>query len=270
MKVKILQFSGTGNTWYVARCLQEIFREMGVACDLYSIESLEDADACMESADVVGLGYPIYGSDFPEPVMDLLDGISSHVGKRAFVYCTQMMFSGDGAAMGARRLRRKGFIVRQLMHVHMPNNITDYRIVRWKRPTRHDRLQRRVNRKAKRMATAVIKDKRLRKGEGFGSLLLGLLQRLPFKRYRKTFKNALKIDATCTGCGTCVDLCPSQNLTMSESLARAGEDCYLCYRCINHCPVGAIRFAKRSRVKRPYRGPTEDFAIGDVRIHHEG
>lgn len=268
MKIVIFQFSGTGNTWFVARCLQQAFQANGASCVVLSIETLTDADAHIKDADIIGLGYPIYGSDLPEPVMSLIENSAMHHEKRAFVYCTQMMYSGDGAAFGAKALRQKGFIVRQLAHVNMPNNITDYRIVRWVKPMNPERLTRKVVRKTARFASAILADKRVRKGETIFSLLLGLVQRIPFRHERKAFKAALKIDSTCIGCGRCVDLCPSGNLQMADGIAQAADLCYLCYRCVNHCPVQAIHFAKRSRVTRPYHGPTPDFDIHDVSKHH--
>lgn len=268
MKIVIFQFSGTGNTWFVASHLQQAFQAQGASCDVLSIEALTDAHAAIESADIIGLGYPIYGSDFPEPVMTLIENLGRHQDKRAFVYCTQMMYSGDGAALGAKALRKKGFIVRQLAHVNMPNNITDYRIVRWVKPMKPDRLTRKVVRKTRRFASAILADKRIRKGETIFSLLLGLVQRIPFRRGREVSKGALIIDQTCIGCSLCVDLCPSGNLTMVDEHAKVADQCYLCYRCVNHCPVQAIHFAKRTTVIRPYQGPTPDFDIRDVSRHH--
>jgi len=203
MKVALFQFSGTGNTWFVAKHLQEALERLGTVCSLYAIERLSELDlgTILEEADMVGLGYPIYGSDFPRPVSEWIETLPHVHNKRAFVFCTQMMYSGDGAAIGAKALRKKGFTVRQLMHVNMPNNITDYRIVRWVKPTPSGRLRRRVKRKTNGFVHSVMQDKRQRKGEGLGSLFLGLLQRVPTGGLKESSRSALKIDDTCIGCG---------------------------------------------------------------------
>jgi NAD-dependent dihydropyrimidine dehydrogenase PreA subunit len=54
-----------------------------------------------------------------------------------------------------------------------------------------------------------------------------------------------KIDETkCTGCGICVDVCPTDMLRMDEKEEKAiikyPEDCMTCYTCELKCPVGAI------------------------------
>ncbi|MEG0526521.1 MAG: 4Fe-4S binding protein, partial [Longicatena sp.] len=50
-----------------------------------------------------------------------------------------------------------------------------------------------------------------------------------------------KIDIdNCTGCGTCVKLCPMKNLSLSKHKALASSSCTMCYRCISQCPNKAI------------------------------
>ena len=265
MKIALFQFSGTGNTWYVAKKLQAAFVQKKVSCELYSLETTIDIDAIIEAVDVIGVGYPIYGSNYPKPIRMFFQKLKRVEGKRAFVFCTQMMYSGDGAAIGAKALRNKGYTVRQLMHINMPNNITDFRIVRWVKPTNAHRLNKKVERKVKRFGEAIMHDKRKKKGEGIGSLILGLMQRLPVGLMESKAKNLIRVDETCIACGQCVHLCPSNHLALDHNTLVMGQNCYLCYRCINHCSVKALHVAKRTRVKRPYLGPVSGFDIEDVR-----
>jgi NAD-dependent dihydropyrimidine dehydrogenase PreA subunit len=46
----------------------------------------------------------------------------------------------------------------------------------------------------------------------------------------------------CTGCGTCVDVCPHAVFVMNGHAARLSEpdDCMECGACQVNCPVGAI------------------------------
>lgn len=51
------------------------------------------------------------------------------------------------------------------------------------------------------------------------------------------------IDAeTCTGCGDCVEVCPTEALAMRDNLAVVAdpEACNYCGYCELICPVGAI------------------------------
>ena len=49
-------------------------------------------------------------------------------------------------------------------------------------------------------------------------------------------------ETTCTGCGSCVSICPSDTLSLIENIACVtGERCLACDHCGAVCPEGAIR-----------------------------
>ena len=46
----------------------------------------------------------------------------------------------------------------------------------------------------------------------------------------------------CTGCETCVGVCPVEAITMVDGLAEIDQDtCTQCGTCIEECPVEAIK-----------------------------
>jgi len=265
-KIAIFQFSGTGNTYFVAKTICEALRKTD-RCDLFALENhLDDADRLIERYDIIGLGYPIYGSSLPPIVFRFIETLSAHQ-KKAFTFCTQLLFSGDGAAYGARQLEKKGFVVLWQEHFRMPNNITDLRMLDRKKPYDFARIARAVDRRASRFANLILTGREHRKGSNFGSLLLGLLQRVPFEAMDPAvLTQAVKIDSErCVRCGICVDLCPVSNLRQTQDRIIPQKRCTLCYRCVNHCPTQAIRIAAKSYVKYPYHGPTSDLAIETIR-----
>jgi len=55
-----------------------------------------------------------------------------------------------------------------------------------------------------------------------------------------------KVDVKkCTGCGTCVDICPAQAIKIEKEKAVINDDCVECGACINECPQGAISIPRR-------------------------
>lgn len=45
----------------------------------------------------------------------------------------------------------------------------------------------------------------------------------------------------CTGCETCVDVCPSAAITMKDGIAAVDADlCVDCESCVEECPAEAI------------------------------
>ncbi len=53
---------------------------------------------------------------------------------------------------------------------------------------------------------------------------------------------AAKIDKdTCTGCETCVGVCPTEAIAMDNGVAVVSEgDCVDCGACVGECPCDAI------------------------------
>ena len=45
----------------------------------------------------------------------------------------------------------------------------------------------------------------------------------------------------CAGCGTCVDICPVQAISMVDGVAHIDKEiCISCGSCVGACPVSAI------------------------------
>jgi len=265
LKIAIFFFSGTGNTYFVAKQLCDQFR-ISERCDLYSIEKhLQDGEDIISKYDLIGLAYPIYGSSVPYIVSDFIDHLEEH-SLPAFVICTQMMFSGDGAAYGGRLLEKKGFHSLWQEHFDMPNNISDLRFLTSHRLPHYERIQSRVEKKSIRFARRVLSGKPKKKGSNVLSLLLGLMQRGPFEAIDKSvYQQSLRINENkCNLCQKCVLICPVQNLEKADNKILIHDHCTLCYRCVNQCPEKAIYMINKLGVKHPYHGPEEHFNIGNV------
>lgn len=57
---------------------------------------------------------------------------------------------------------------------------------------------------------------------------------------------------TCTSCGQCAKLCPTNNITIQNGRPVWGGDCTHCMACICHCPTEAIEYGKKSVGKPRY------------------
>ncbi len=269
MKVAIFLFSGTGNTYFIAKKIQDSLIQNGNQCNLFTLEKTHNDDQLIDDHDVIGLGYPIYGSDVPTIIRNWINGLKMHNSKRAFIYCTQMMYSGDGAAYGGRLLEKKGFSIRQQAHFNMPNNITDYKILKPFNSHNLERIDLKKTIQVNRFVRYILADKRKKKGSNVISLCLGLLQRVPYQKLdMKWISNAIKIEGNCILCKKCIELCPVDNFEIKHGVLVAQNSCILCYRCINHCPVNALHSSKTALVKKPYHGPEKRFIIKDVMEDH--
>lgn len=266
-KAVIFYFSGTGNTWYVSAELAGYLGQGGIKTGIYSIETVtpEQAAALVSESDLIGFGYPVHGSDLPRPMVRFIESLPSSDGKQAFVFCTQWLWSGDGAAIGASFLRKKGFKVQWGEHFLMPNNVT-VSVIRLPYTNNKDRLKKvrdRASRKIKHFSGKLIEGKPFRHGFNPVAYLLGSIQRVPYRRVFDKLQNDIAVDEeTCIDCGDCVDLCPTGNLYYADTKINVKGCCILCLRCYNFCPAAAITYMGRPHLKQrgePYRGPVENF-----------
>ena len=54
----------------------------------------------------------------------------------------------------------------------------------------------------------------------------------------------------CTGCGTCLDVCPTEAIKMKDGRAVITMECIDCGACPRVCPEGAIRQVLLASVKK--------------------
>jgi len=266
-KAVLFYFSGTGNTWWVAEELSRHLNQKGFNSRAYSIEKITSANAAslIEESTLVGFGYPIHGSDLPQPMKEFIEALPQYPGKDALVFCTQWLWSGDGAYIGASMLKEKGYTVKWGEHFLMPNNVSVsvIRLPYTNDPARLSAVRQRVARKINRLVSRITAGKLYRHGFNTFAYLLGCMQRLPFRRYYHRLQNDIAINKNvCIDCGDCVRLCPVGNLYYAGEEIKTKGNCILCTRCYNFCPVAAVTYMNRPHQPErgePYRGPIENF-----------
>lgn len=243
-----IYFSGTGNSRYV---LEVFLQEYDVEAKAFSIE-----DACgievVKMQDEIVFSYPVQYSTVPKILRDfVIENKRLWQGKKVFVIATMGLFSGDGAGVLARMLKRCGAQVWGGMHLKMPDSIGDEKVL--KRSLKKNReLVRKAERKARKAAIDLKAGRPFREGLGVFPRMVGFLgQRLYFGNKTNVYSDKLKIDTEkCVGCGKCVALCPMKNIALIESKCFPKNQCTMCYRCVNHCPKQAITLLGKAVVEQ--------------------
>ena len=54
------------------------------------------------------------------------------------------------------------------------------------------------------------------------------------------FNKGLRVSSACIQCGKCVEVCPMQNVSMTDEEIRFNGRCIMCCRCWTFCPEKAI------------------------------
>ena len=233
-----IYFSGTGNSKYAVELFCSEYNKDSRA---YSIEDDEALTAIKES-DLIVFAYPVQFSTIPKILRDYItDHKALWMNKKVFLIATMGLFSGDGAGILGRLLKKHGAKPVGGLHLKMPDSIADEKAL--KRP-----LQK--NKELVKQAEQKIKESvnRLKAGnptkEGMGPLyrLAGFFgQRAYFGHKTKAYSSKLKVDTDlCIGCGKCEKVCPMGNMAIKDKKAVSSDRCTMCYRCINICPKQAL------------------------------
>lgn len=244
-----LYFSGTGNSAYIAKGFAG---RMGADC--YSIEEKSDFASLLSGHDTVVFCYPIYGSCVPRVMRDFVAINKEKLGeKKLGIFCTQMIFSGDGAKAFARLLPGCEGNVIYAEHFSMPNNISNFWLFpvgERERRRKEQAVQRKLDRVCREMAEGIVR----RRGWGGFSWLLGKLQNSYWPGIEEKKRGSFQTDGDCNRCGLCVGRCPVQNLELTTNGVVQKNNCMLCYRCVNLCPKKAATVMLRGKPKRQYKG----------------
>ena len=270
----LFYFSGTGNTWWCAKTLSKQLQELGISLSIQSIEQVDRNStlALIETSEFIGLAYPIYGSDLPEIMKEFVDDLLplNSEKKPLFVFCTQLMFSGDGCYVYAPSLARKQYQIIYSEHICMPNNVcikgTPFSYTN--DPEVLTPVLRKAEKKLARFAKHIADGAQTTKGSSQFARFLGLLQRKPYRRYFDRFRDVFSVDADrCIDCGLCIQICPSGNLYREGQVIKTKKTCILCTRCYNFCPVQAVLYKNRAHPMKkglPYKGPCSEFRVKDL------
>lgn len=124
-----IYFSGTGNSRYV---LEIFLNRLDESANVCSIEEENIVDYIKKNQELV-FAYSVQYSNMPKMLKDFIDQNKGlWKGKKVFVIATMGLFSGDGAGILARRLKKYGAQITGGLHLKMPDSIADEKAL--KRP----------------------------------------------------------------------------------------------------------------------------------------
>jgi ferredoxin len=256
MKAEVFLFSGTGNSFAVAR---DIARALDA--QLIPIGSLLDEDTVTTEAPAIIVVFPrYYGSndvEIPLAVKKFLLKLRTVERSRIFAVCTYGGGVGTVFTKVDEILKAKGSRLSAGYGVHMPQNA-------FRKPFENiPRLLQEWNQRKARICSDITIGK-----EGHfdrDGVLFRLLARVlkTFVDFRKLEKRSIakcahlsedlpieklmpfvdssyEVDNSCNGCGVCVKVCPVNNVRLVEGRPSWQHRCENCLACCNWCPRSAI------------------------------
>lgn len=246
----MLYFSGTGNSKYIA---ETFCTGMNALC--HSIEDKTEFNLLIEENEVIGFCFPTYGSRVPRIMREfVLSHINILKGKKLIIFCTQLMFSGDGARVLTDLLPKGHTEVIYAEHFNMPNNICNFPLFKVTNGEENRKYLSVADRKLKKVCYNIKKGIVRKRGFNFFSRCLGLIQGASFPSIEAKSKSSARTDGDCNGCGICVKICPMNNLELVNKEVKQKDNCTLCYRCVNACPQKAITAFIHKKPVKQYKG----------------
>lgn len=252
MGTTIFYFTGTGNSLAAAK---------DIAADLEDTELIricrDTLDSDTETAsENVGIVTPVYFSGLPAMVKKFIERLQIHSDAYIFAVATY----GDSAGMIfsqiKKLLERKGLKLSGVFGVRMPHNI---------HPSISPEKREEYFKAEKEMAALIarsIKNKAAvsKKSNAVADILSGITYNLTQKS--GNFDKNFTVDDTCIGCGSCVKVCPADNIAMKDGKPQwqHNNKCQLCVACMQWCPKGSIKYGK-AKISN-YRHP--DVKAGDL------
>ena len=246
----MLYFSGTGNSKYIANLFAE---KTGAKC--HSIEENLDFAKLIVGHDKVAFCYPIYGSCVPRIMREFVSAHAAQLNdKKLIIFCTQLMFSGDGACAFTRLLPNSRDNVVYAEHFNMPNNICNFALFPVKNREQAKKYlltaEKKMNKVCNNIKQGIVK----KRGFSTFSWLLGKVQSASWPTIEAKNISSARVDKDCVRCGICVKLCPVKNLSLDEKGIKQHDNCIICYRCVNACPEKAITVLLHKKPWVQYKG----------------
>lgn len=247
MVILILYFSGTGNSYYVAKQINTIIKD-----EMLSINQLlkNKEKKIIESDTPFIIVAPTYAWRIPRVVESFIRESSFKGNSKVYFVLTCAGDAGNAAAYAQKISSEKGLTFMGLTSVLMPDNYMAL----------YDSSDRINPKEIIQNAVPHILDitKSIKSGNPFTKQTTTLIGKLNSSLvnavFYKTIVSAKGFHSTqaCISCKKCVKLCPLNNIEMDHNKPHWGSNCTHCMACIGGCPTKAIEYKKKTQGKPRY------------------
>lgn len=233
----IFYFTGTGNSLYVAKKLDE---------NTISIPQIIKEEPLEFSADSIGIVCPVYGHEIPGMVKDFIRRASFKT-DYLFVVLTYGAHHGGAAEIVDQFIRDADKKASFITTIEMVDNFLPAFDM-----SEQMAEDKQVEKHLEEIRSAIQSKKQ-------GVQKTSLAERTIHKMYTQMVKNApetvwaaFRVTDECVGCGICTRVCPAGCIHLENQYAvHDPEGCQACYACIHACPKMAIQFSLPQPEKNP-------------------
>ncbi len=270
--MKIYYFSGTGNSYVVARHMS-----VKLKAELTSIPKVMGTDKIIIDDNCIGIVFPSYLAalvGLPLVVERFIKKIDNIGSLHIFAICTCGGYECVNALPSLKKLnkyiRSCGGRLAEEYSVRLPMNNLDYAHIPIPIVKDSDVI---IN-KSKSKINDICRCISEKRGTKFGiaknlfylfmATLFKMMQEPILKILAEKAKNpvdtkmkyyelipltdkSITVNEQCTGCGTCARVCPVKNIIINEKRPEFQHRCEMCFACDEWCPSGAIQHWSRQQ-----------------------
>jgi len=238
--MKILYFTATGNSLYIAKSL---------GGDLLSIPQLVKEGKYDFTGEKIGIVFPLHAWGVPSYVVDFLKKAKFNC-DYLFAISTFGIYSGAVAKhltdIGNEAGYRFDYINRiKMVDNYLPTFDMDKEIEKEskKEIEKHLHMIKQDIQASKKwtpresfVRKASFNYMSKRENKPFND------KRLKVHVYGEGIENYLRLEDSCTGCGVCAKVCPVDNIKVDKKGKNISLDnkCFMCFACLHHCPSNTI------------------------------
>lgn len=244
MATKLFYFSGTGNSQMLAQELGQLLED-AQAVDLAHYDCSVPVEA-----DRVGFVFPVYYWGLPNLVHRFLAEVKLPAG--AYCFAIVVMGGSSGAALPLvdSYLQKQGLSLKAGWSVLMPDSY-----ILLMGPPAQEKQEALIAAARWRLPAmaGIIRDRQSTTLPKYNPAVNAFHQ-----HFRKGFgkkDGKFQASSACTGCGLCAQVCPVENIVLTDGCPTWQHHCELCMACIQRCPAHAISAGGATEKRDHYYNP---------------
>ncbi len=246
--MKILYFTATGNSLHVANCLSN---------DLYSIPQLIKSNTYTIEDEKIGLVFPIYSNSVTPYIENFLNKVNIKC-SYFFVVMTYGIYDAAAPNHLIDILQKNNIKYNYINTIKMVDNwLPGFNMEKQKQKEYKKNIDDNINKilyditsnkefiintsLIDRMLTNYQVKNKTKENKGLHGNTIG-----------NGIKNYLTVEKGCIKCGTCVKVCPVNNIELIKGNVTLKNNCITCFACTHNCPVNVMRI-KSEKDKSRFR-----------------
>lgn len=248
MSTHIVYFSGTGNTFDIAKRLS-----LFLGCDISFIPSAS-LEKLKEYNRIIVVS-PIYSFGLPIPVKEFIATLKNFNDTSFDCVLNYGGFAGNAVHYAQSQFLKYGLTINKVYKMKMPENFTIVAQV----PTWY--IKKCLN-KTEKFALKIansIKNNTVKVHKPNPFSFLTKTHEANSEKWKNHSKGYIVTDS-CTGCGYCESICTSKNIKMVDGKPTFGGNCVVCLACYHRCPTVAIQYGEKTIGRPRYQNPNVNFS----------